>query len=199
MPYREIKENRIRRFHRRIQKDPESGCWNWTGYTTGNGYGQAHYGGGLTTAHRAYWLCAVGDLPDDLDLDHLCRNRTCVNPDHLEPVTRSENLERGYEARGCKNGHPYTEDGFSVVTRSDGRTFRRCKACHRERNRKSKTRRSKGLRAERDGSSRMITFQGESMCMEDWARRLGITAMGLRWRLDNWPIERALTERSNAA
>lgn len=215
MPYQEIKERRIRRFHRRIRKDPDTGCWEWTGSTNSGGYGQSSYDGQPTTAHRAYWRCVVGPIADDMDLDHLCRNRLCVNPDHLEPVTRSENLERGYEARGCKNGHPFTEENMTVVNRTDGRTFRRCKVCHRERNKRAKVRRRRGLRdqdstmAGREHTEkskaamrrsqrtrddlRRVEFRGESLTTREWAARVGVSHRAMRWRLRNWTVKKALT------
>lgn len=72
-------------------------CWVWQLSITPNGYGQhAKPGGrGTTSAHRVYYEQERGPVPAGLDLDHLCRVRACVNPDHLEPVTRSENLRRG--------------------------------------------------------------------------------------------------------
>lgn len=78
----------------------EAGCWIWQGALWSNGYGkpsvEIH---GTRLAHRAFYLEHVGPVPDGLDLDHLCRVRSCVNPEHLEPVTRSVNLTRGVAAR----------------------------------------------------------------------------------------------------
>lgn len=83
----------------------------------------------MVRAHRWAYLHFVGKIPAGLDLDHLCRNRWCVNPEHLEPVTRSENLTRGYAARGpktyCKHGHRF--DPENTFQRSDG--GRGCRAC----------------------------------------------------------------------
>lgn len=140
MAYRMIPETRMRQFQRRIRKDAADGCWNWTGPMTWNGYGITRFKGKNTTAHRAFWRFMRGEIPDGMDLDHLCRNRLCVNTDHLEQVTRSENLRRGFESRGCVNGHPYKPEDFSIVRRSDGSTERRCKVCHRERNGRAKRR-----------------------------------------------------------
>lgn len=85
----------------------EDGCWLWLGGAWPNGYGKTSVPvAGTQLAHRAFYMSLAGEIPGDLDLDHLCRQRLCVNPDHLEPVTRSENIRRGHKARNvCKNGH----------------------------------------------------------------------------------------------
>lgn len=80
-----------------------SGCWEWAGSRTVNGYGKMTVGVGpdrrQTVVHRVVYEALVGAVPAGLDLDHLCRNRACANPVHLEPVTRSENLRRGIGGR----------------------------------------------------------------------------------------------------
>ena len=78
-----------RRFMSRVEKT-EHGCWVWLGAKMRNGYGQLVVGGVHYAAHRYAYQELVGAIPAGLDLDHLCRNRACTNPDHLEPVTRSE-------------------------------------------------------------------------------------------------------------
>lgn len=137
MPYRTIPENRRARFMARVEISSNN-CWNWCGPLNKGGYGLSSIDGKRTLAHRAFWLFDQGPIPDGMDLDHLCRNRNCINPAHMEIVTRSVNLRRGFEARGCKNGHPFNGDDFSIVNRSDGSTERRCKICHRARNKKEK-------------------------------------------------------------
>lgn len=77
-----------------IDPDGVAGCWVWTGATYTNGYGQSSFEGVRMMAHRAVWVALVGAIGDGLVLDHLCRVRSCVNPDHLEPVTQSENVRR---------------------------------------------------------------------------------------------------------
>ena len=74
-------------------------CWLWIGGQNGHGYGQVNRDGRLWQAHRWYWEQEHGPVPEGLELDHLCRNRACVRPDHLEPVTRTENTRRGAHAR----------------------------------------------------------------------------------------------------
>lgn len=82
------------RFWAHVRKTPT--CWEWTAGTTGaSGYGVFRANGKATTAHRWAYEQLVGAVPEGLDLDHLCRNRLCVNPAHLEPVTHRENCLRG--------------------------------------------------------------------------------------------------------
>src|SRR5215471_9832391 len=77
-----------------------NGCWDWDGPKTENGYGLVHHDWRRLRAHRAMYELLVGPIPAELTIDHLCRNRRCVNPAHMEPVTRAENVKRGFRARG---------------------------------------------------------------------------------------------------
>jgi len=83
--------------------DPETGCWNWNLALGPTGYGYMNYcykGENITRmAHRIMYTKLVGPIPDGLHIDHLCRNRRCVNPDHLEPVTSEVNSQRGSQAK----------------------------------------------------------------------------------------------------
>jgi len=106
-----------------IHGDQPEDCWEWTAGENGVGYGRFHVDGRLVYPHRFAYELYVGPIPEGLDLDHVCRNRRCVRPSHLEPVTRRENLLRGdtiaaahHENRdcgtpGCRNCQRFrTED-----------------------------------------------------------------------------------------
>lgn len=123
----------------------ESGCWQYVGYLDKYGYGKMHDPVARRTeyAHRYAWTMINGQIPHGLSLDHLCRNPSCVRPDHLEPVTHRTNVLRGISpgakcaARShCNIGHELAGDNLYI--RSDG--SRRCRACEKLR----RTTRAKG-------------------------------------------------------
>lgn len=96
----EYRSDTLEALSQRFDVEP-SGCWRWTGMVDRLGYGRYRIGksGPTRSAHRVVWEEVVGDLTDDMELDHLCRNRTCVNPDHLEPVDHQTNCQRAVDAR----------------------------------------------------------------------------------------------------
>lgn len=103
------------------------GCWRWTASRDVKGYGvfsaHAQYS---RMAHRTAWLILRGPIPVGLQLDHLCLDKACVNPDHLEIVTNEENSRRAKEYRiSCRRGHPYDEKNTFV----EGNGKRGCRIC----------------------------------------------------------------------
>lgn len=94
--------NRFIPLEQKYDVDLVTGCWNWNRRVCKAGYGMANRrgtGNPPIMAHRLLYEIHVGMIPEGLEIDHLCRNRRCVNPAHLEPVTREENIRRGVEAR----------------------------------------------------------------------------------------------------
>ena len=114
-------------------------CWISTRAAHSNGYTKIGYRGTTWLTHRFAYTVFVGPIPEDLQLDHLCRVRACCNPDHLEPVTCRENLLRGdtltaaeAAATTCINRHPFTPEN----TRMTRKGKRACRACDRTRSKR---------------------------------------------------------------
>jgi hypothetical protein len=125
--------------------EPNSGCWIWTAALNRSGYGQFRLTGqrGTSSAHRVVYEAERGPIPNGMTLDHLCRNRCCVNPDHLEPVTHRENVLRSPLTLAsinagkthCQHGHEFTAE--NTYTRPRGRM---CRECHRLRSLRDRAR-----------------------------------------------------------
>lgn len=125
------------RFEQKVLRT--DGCWHWIGCLWEAGYGQFYLAKRMQRAHRAAYEHLVGEIPSGLTLDHLCRNTGCVNPAHLEPVKRKENILRGFgitamRARQthCIRGHELSGDNLITIKRG-----RQCRACNRLRHRKA--------------------------------------------------------------
>lgn len=122
------------RFWSKVAPEPNSGCWLWTASTDAAGYGSYFVKPGAARgrcmgAHRAAYRALVGEIPHKFDLDHLCRTPSCVNPAHLEAVTRLVNVRRGLKGiltTHCKRGHDYADARVYQVTRGWRRSCREC-------------------------------------------------------------------------
>lgn len=117
------------------QLDAPGDCWEWDGPRTSMGYGIQWQGARYKMAHRLSYEEHVGPIPDGLVLDHLCRNRGCINPAHLEPVTDAVNVLRGVGPTAvnaakteCIAGHPFNDENTKI--RSHG--WRKCQECARQ-------------------------------------------------------------------
>jgi hypothetical protein len=132
---------RIRPLAERVfeKVEPTLFCWTWHGAISEAGYGVVglgRRGEGNGLVHRVVYELLVGPIPPGMDLDHLCRNRWCCNPGHLEPVTRQVNVDRGAHAKGwaekeithCVNGHEFTPGNTWRSAKQ-----RHCRACARDR------------------------------------------------------------------
>lgn len=120
--------------------ESSAGCWEWTGAINERGYGRTTWTeDGIQRrvyVHRLVWLVERGPIADGLELDHLCRNKICCNPDHLEPVISAENVRRAESYKigaalqraktHCPYGHPYDEENTYLIP-TGGRGCRECK------------------------------------------------------------------------
>ena len=146
----EVDDRAVDRFSAKVEVDETSGCWRWKAAIGRWGYGQFWWGGKVGYAHVFAHIAFVGPVPSGYEVDHVrergCLHRDCVNPAHLEAVTKRENTLRGEGVSAqaarkthCPKGHPYEGDNLWV---EPGSGTRRCVTCVRAKNRAGYLRRS---------------------------------------------------------
>lgn len=131
----------LARFFTKVEVDPVTGCWTWTQRLDRDGYGALFRVGSRTDGtrarvrpHRFSYEQLIGPIPDGLVIDHICRNRACQNPLHMEPVTHAVNTKRGARATSthCKRGHELSGENVRILPNSRGWVQRLCRTCFRE-------------------------------------------------------------------
>lgn len=141
-------------FDSRYMTEPNTGCWIWLGHITPKGYGLIKIKRQDRLVHRFVYERFKGPIPAGLQIDHLCRMRCCVNPDHLECVTSRVNTLRGFNPPAmnarkthCKNGHPLVGENVIVRPRD---ASRECRLCTKERSRRNYLKRKEGFKDPRN-------------------------------------------------
>lgn len=121
----------LKRFEAKFIPEPNSGCWIWTGATNQYGYGRFLINRRATLAHRFSYAAFKGPLLEGFELDHLCRVRCCVNPDHLEQVTHDVNVRRGGRMlnEACPSGHAFSAENTWINPKTG---WRQCRQCNRD-------------------------------------------------------------------
>jgi len=162
------------RFVASLNVGKDTDCWEWQGSVGSKGYGQFFFDGKTRLAHRVvYQFFTKAKMPQDLVLDHLCRNTVCVNPKHLELVTNKVNILRGVGSPAqnarktvCSVGHPFIGDNKYLNTKG----ARECRVCRKAWRAASRERRMERIRQEVAGHLGLEKFEGRSLPWEEVSR-----------------------------
>lgn len=130
-------EKTLTRFHSKYIPVTESGCWIWTDHLCRGDYAQFYINGALQMSHRVSYEIHIGPIPRNMEIDHICRVRCCVNPEHLRPLPHKDNVlcGSGLTAKHalkthCINGHPFSGDNLQF---KPNRNERVCRQCNKDR------------------------------------------------------------------
>jgi hypothetical protein len=118
-------DRRDRAWWEKVEQSP--GCWTWRAAKSGAGYGSFWNGSYVVLAHRYGYEMLRGEIPPDHDLDHVCRNPSCVKPVHLDAVTRLEHKRRDAPVTHCRKGHEFTPENTCIYPKSGAKL---CTICH---------------------------------------------------------------------
>lgn len=162
------------RLYSKTEEDPTTGCWNWTGAKTPGGYGRISDGKKKPPAHQVSWKVHYGPILSNHEIDHVCENPSCVNPDHLQAVTREQHRanERARKTH-CKQGHEM--DDINTGIRGDGRLY--CRACNRIAARKSQAKRV----------TQSVTYPHDVHRIEEPNENNGLLEKTVKTKLYEWP------------
>lgn len=152
-------------------------CWSWTGCLNSKGYGCAQHEGKVQLTHRISYEVHNGPIPTGLQIDHLCRNKRCCNPTHLEAVTGKVNCERTPEATKtrCKNDHPLAGPNVRLKSKPGGGRQRECVVCAMDYARNQKDMARKGVRKPSPNWEMRRTARREWLITQGEAALLGLS------------------------
>ena len=139
------------RFARRVVLNPENGCLEWTLSKDTQGYGRIKYMGKRRIAHRISYEVHIGEIPEGMTVDHICFNIACVNPDHLQLLTHSENAKKQRSALSetCARGHVFDAEN-TYIRPGYGNGKRHCRKCNAAASRRYKQRKVSALNRVKD-------------------------------------------------